>query len=61
MSEREKDMKKGMSGVLVGAVWVKDQNRPGTRKMFRLGWRACQNHQALAFDEDLLVQDLRVT
>lgn len=53
--------KKETSGALVGAVWVKDQNRPGTRKMFRLGWRACQNHQALAFDEDLLVQDLRVT
>lgn len=46
---------------MLGAVWVKDQNRAGTRKMFRLGRRACQNHQALAFDEDLLVQDLRVT
>lgn len=42
-------------------VLVEDQNRPGTRKMFRLGQRACQNHQALVFDEDLLVQDLRVT
>lgn len=58
--ERERHEKKG-GGVLVGAVWVRDQSRPGTRKMFRLGWRACQNHQALAFDEDLLVQDLRVT
>lgn len=60
MKERERDIK-NPSGVLVGAVWVEDPNRPGTRKMFRLGRRACQKHQALAFDEDLLVKDLRVT
>lgn len=59
--ERERHITKKTHGVLVGAVWVKDQNRPGTRKMFRLGQRACQDHQALAFDEDLLVQNLQVT
>lgn len=58
-SVRERHKK--LSGVLVGAVWVKDQNRSGTRKMFGLGRGACQKHQALVFDEDLSVQDLRVT
>lgn len=51
---REKDIKM-VSVVFVGAVWVRDQNRAGTRKMFRLGQGACQDNQALAFDEDLLV------
>ena len=56
--EREKKKK---CGTVVGAVWVKDQNGVGTRKMFRLGWGACQNNQALAFDKGLLVQHLKVT
>lgn len=33
---------KMMNAILVGAVWVRDQNRAGTRKMFRLGQGACQ-------------------
>lgn len=44
-----------------GVSRVKNQKRTGTRKMFVLGLGACQEHKALAFDEALLVQDLRVT
>lgn len=56
---KEKEIKL-MNVILVGAVWVRDQNTAGTRKMFRLGQGACQNNQALVFDGDLFVWDLTI-